>query len=77
MSEVPMDDPEAIRRLANAKMPFGKYAGFLLLDLPEPYLIWFARKGYPQGELGRQLAAIYSIKENGLEDLLRPLVRRG
>ena len=77
MSEVPLDDPTALLRLANARMPFGKYAGFLLIDLPETYLIWFARKGYPQGELGRQLASMYSIKENGIEDLLRPLVRQG
>jgi uncharacterized protein len=75
VSEVPFEDPASLLRLANMRMPFGKYAGFLLLDLPEPYLIWFARKGYPEGELGRQLAAIYSIKENGLEGLLRPLVR--
>jgi len=77
MSETPFLDPSALPRLANARMPFGRYAGFLLLDLPEPYLIWFARKGYPPGELGEQLASIYAIKENGLEGLLRPLVKNG
>jgi uncharacterized protein len=75
VSDMPSYDAAELLRLANARMPFGKYAGFLLLDLPESYLIWFARKGYPEGELGRQLASIYTIKENGLEHLLRPLVR--
>lgn len=77
MSEAPLEDPASLPRLANARMPFGKHAGFLLIDLPEPYLIWFARKGYPPGELGKQMASILSIKENGLEGLLRPLVRNG
>ena len=62
-------------RLANARMPFGKYAGRLLIDLPEAYVVWFARVGYPGGELGEQLASLYSIKENGLEALVRPLIR--
>lgn len=56
-------------------MPFGKYAGRLLIDLPEAYVVWFAHKGWPEGELGELLASLYSIKENGLEGLLRPLVR--
>jgi uncharacterized protein (DUF3820 family) len=62
-------------RLANARMPFGKYAGRLLIDLPEAYVVWFSRKGYPVGRLGEQLASLHVIKENGLEPLLRPLVR--
>jgi uncharacterized protein (DUF3820 family) len=77
MSNIPLMDPEVLVRLANARMPFGKYSGRLLIDLPESYLIWFARKGYPEGELGKLLASVYEIKENGLEYLLRPLVRRG
>jgi uncharacterized protein len=76
VSEALRFDPEYLVALANATMPFGKYAGRLLLDLPEPYVIWFARKGFPKGELGEQLASIQSIKENGLEHLLRPLVKR-
>ncbi len=67
-------DPAFLLRLANAKMPFGKYAGRLLIDLPEPYVVWFSHKGYPRGEIGELLQALYTIKENGLELLLRPLV---
>lgn len=67
-------DTDYLVRLANARMPFGKYSGSLLIDLPEAYVVWFARKGYPEGELGELLASLYAIKENGLEPLLRPLV---
>ncbi len=69
-------DPGFVRRLANAKMPFGKYAGMLLIDLPEAYVVWWQAKGYPSGELGLQLASLYEIKANGLEPLLRPFVGR-
>ncbi|HAE21172.1 MAG TPA: hypothetical protein DCG47_02460 [Spirochaetaceae bacterium] len=62
-------------RLANARMPFGKYSGRLLIDLPEAYVVWFARNGYPKGELGVLMAALYEIKANGMETFLRPLVR--
>jgi uncharacterized protein (DUF3820 family) len=68
-------DPQYLVRLANARMPFGKYAGSLLIDLPEAYVVWFARKGWPEGEIGVLLENLYVIKENGLEPLLRPLVR--
>jgi len=66
---------EALFKLANARMPFGKYSGRLLIDLPEAYVVWFANKGWPEGEIGRLLAELYEIKANGLEPLLRPLVR--
>lgn len=55
--------------LASYRMPFGKYAGRLLIDLPEPYVVWFSQKGFPKGELGRLLAIVYEIKLNGLEYL--------
>lgn len=55
------------------KMPYGKYAGKVLVDLPEPYVCWFERKGFPKGELGELLATLYVIKLNGLEDILKPL----
>lgn len=76
MNEAELLDPAFLDRLANARMPFGKYAGRLLLDLPEAYVVWFSHQGYPSGEIGEQLASLYAIKENGLESLLRPLVRR-
>jgi hypothetical protein len=64
---------EKLLELAAMKMPFGKYAGQLLIDLPEPYVIWFAQKGFPEGRLGEMLAIIYEIKVNGLEYLFDPL----
>jgi len=66
-------DSEALLKLANMKMPFGKYAGRYLVDLPENYVLWFKQKGFPEGQLGEQMAAICEIKANGLEPLLRPL----
>ncbi|HFE36883.1 MAG TPA: hypothetical protein ENK06_00505 [Gammaproteobacteria bacterium] len=54
-------------------MPYGKYANQLLIDLPEPYVVWFAKKGFPTGELGDMMRATYEIKLNGLEYLFDPL----
>jgi uncharacterized protein (DUF3820 family) len=59
--------------LASMEMPFGKYAGRLLIDLPEPYVVWFAQKGFPKGKLGEMLAIVYEIKINGLEYLFEPI----
>jgi hypothetical protein len=53
-------------------MPFGKYKGQLLIDLPEPYVVWFRKQGYPKGELGVMLGILYEIKLNGLEYLFKP-----
>ena len=54
-------------------MPFGKYKGVRLVDLPEPYVVWYSQKGFPDGELGDMLKNIYEIKVNGLEYLFEPL----
>lgn len=62
--------------LANMKMPFGKYQGRYLVDLPEYYVVWYRNNGFPKGKLGEQLQLIYEIKLNGLEHLIRPLIRR-
>lgn len=66
-------NPETLLKLAHAKMPFGKYQGVYLSELPENYLVWFKQKGFPQGKLGVMLAEIYEIKLNGLEKLLREI----
>lgn len=64
-------DKEAFIALATKKMPFGKYRDLRLVDLPERYLIWFSQKGFPEGELGGMLQAVYEIKVNGLEYLFK------
>lgn len=64
---------EALLKLARMKMPFGKYKGTLLVDLPETYVLWFANQGFPEGQLGEQLRLVYEIKVNGLEYLFDPL----
>lgn len=64
---------QALLELAAARMPFGRYAGQPLIDLPERYLVWWAGQGFPEGKLGRQLQAVYDIKLNGLEYLFDPL----
>ncbi|MDD5190142.1 MAG: DUF3820 family protein [Dehalococcoidales bacterium] len=65
--------PEVLLELVNTKMPFGKYQGKFLCDLPIPYLEWMQRKGFPAGKIGVLMATIYEIKLNGLEYLLKPL----
>jgi uncharacterized protein (DUF3820 family) len=66
-------DKNALLKLAQAIMPFGKYAGRRLVDLPERYVVWLSRKGFPKGELGELLSTVYEIKVNGLEYLFEPL----
>ncbi|MGK2905764.1 MAG: DUF3820 family protein [Desulfuromonadales bacterium] len=73
MSETPVFDHTDFTELVAACMPFGKYAGQRIIDLPEDYLVWFAGKGFPEGKLGRMMQAVYEIKLNGLEALLDPL----
>ena len=61
-------------KLLQTRMPYGKYKGRLLIDVPEPYLVWYHSKGFPKGKLGEMLAAMYEIKLNGLEDMLRKII---
>ena len=68
-----MSDKEELIKLANTKMPFGKYEGRFIIDLPEYYIVWYKQKGFTKGKLGEQLALVYEIKLNGLEDLVRKL----
>lgn len=74
-----MQDPnskEELIKLANTKMPFGKYKGHYLIHLPEPYLVWFRANGFPQGKIGEQLQIMHEIKMNGLEHLIYPLIKK-
>lgn len=66
-------NPQLLLDLVKIKMPYGKYKGTLLCNLPVSYLEWFNRKGFPEGKMGMLLQTIYEIKLNGLEDLLKPL----
>jgi uncharacterized protein (DUF3820 family) len=62
-----------LEKLANTKMPFGKYKGRHLIELPEHYIVWYRNKGFPPGKLGQMLHLVYEIQLNGLEDLVRRL----
>lgn len=66
-------DPEQLQRLLTVQMPYGKYKGHAIADLPGNYLNWFAREGFPRGDLGRLLALMHEIDHNGLSALLEPL----
>jgi hypothetical protein len=76
MDDFQRDSRKELVELANARMPFGKYEGKLLIELPEHYLVWYQNKGFPKGKLGSQLAQMVEIKLNGLEKLIYPLVRK-
>jgi uncharacterized protein len=65
--------PEDLQLLVTREMPFGKYKGRVIADLPGHYLHWFAREGFPKGEIGRLLALMQEMDHNGLKDLLAPL----
>jgi uncharacterized protein (DUF3820 family) len=66
-------NPDDLQRLVTLVMPYGKYKGRLIADLPGQYLNWFAREGFPHGELGRLLQLMQEIDHNGLSSLLEPL----
>ena len=68
-----MFEKEDLLKLARMPMPFGKYSGRVLIDLPEEYLLWFAKKGFPEGELGRLLQLALEIHIHGLTDIIKPL----
>ncbi|BAX54795.1 hypothetical protein FA893_08315 [Photobacterium damselae subsp. piscicida] len=68
-----MFNKEHLVKLANTKMPFGKYSGRVIIDLPEEYLLWFQKKGFPEGELGLLMALALEFRGEGLESVIRPL----
>lgn len=71
-----MNNHQILIKLAHAKMPFGKYEGKYLIDLPEYYVVWYHNHGFPKGVLGEQLQLIYELKLNGLEELVRNIKRQ-
>ena len=73
MEENNQQNQQLLLELAKAKMPFGKYKNQYLIDLPEFYMVWFKNQGFPKGKLGNQLALVYELKLNGLEDLVRKI----
>jgi len=72
----PQEQHQELIKLANMRMPFGKYQGHLLIQLPEHYLVWYRQKGFPPGKLGEQLQLILELKVNGLEGLIYPLIKK-
>ena len=67
---------EYLVKLAHTKMPYGKYKGRYLIDLPEHYIVWYNNKGFPEGKLGDMLRLVYELKLNGLEDLIHNIQRK-
>ncbi len=76
MVESTVMNPEDLQRLVTRTMPYGKYKGRVIADLPGNYLNWFAREGFPSGEIGRLLALMQELDHNGLAALLEPLRKR-
>jgi uncharacterized protein len=68
MNDLPFK-PDHLLKIANMRMPYGRYQGTRLIDLPEPYVVWYHNKGFPPGELGQLLGTLYEVKLNGLEFL--------
>ncbi|QBH97926.1 cytoplasmic protein [Limnobaculum zhutongyuii] len=70
-----MIEKEHLLQIANTPMPFGKYKGRMLVDLPDEYLLWFAKKGFPAGSLGQLMELTLALKIEGLDSVIRPLKR--
>ena len=70
-----LSDERVLLTLAG-KMPYGKYQGRRIIDIPEPYLVWMARSGFPAGALGQTLALAHEIKHNGLESMIIHIINR-
>ncbi len=68
-----INDKQFLIDTANMKMPFGKYKGTFLIDVPEHYIVWYKNKGFPKGKLGDMMALVYELKLNGLEEILRKI----
>lgn len=70
------DNSKQLIELAHTKMPFGKYEGYFLIDLPEHYIVWYRQKGFPNGKLGQFMALVYELKLNGMEPMVREIRKR-
>jgi uncharacterized protein (DUF3820 family) len=71
-----IQDQQFLIDLAKMKMPFGKYKGTFLNDLPEQYIVWYSNKGFPAGKLGKQMGLVYELQLNGLENIVKEIQRR-
>ena len=71
-----LQDKQFLIDVAHMKMPYGKYQGRFLIDLPEHYIVWYRNKGFPKGKLGLQLGFVYELQLNGLEDIIREVKKR-
>jgi uncharacterized protein (DUF3820 family) len=71
-----LPDHQFLIDTAKMKMPFGKYKGSFLIDLPEHYIVWYHNKGFPKGKLGLQMGLVYELQLNGLEDIIRKIQRQ-
>ena len=71
-----IQDQQFLIDLAKVKMPFGKYKGTFLIDLPEQYIVWCSNKGFPAGKLGKQMGLVYELQLNGLENIVKEIQRR-
>jgi|TARA_B100000767_G_scaffold162466_1_gene152476 hypothetical protein len=71
-----LQDRQFLIDVSKMRMPFGKYKGRYLIDLPEHYIVWYKTKGFPNGKLGKQMELVYELQLNGLEDMLREIRKR-
>ena len=71
-----LQDKQILIDLAKMKMPYGKYIGRYLIDLPEHYIVWYKNKGFPAGKIGKQLELVYELQLNGIENIVREVRRR-
>lgn len=71
-----INDRQFLIDVAKMKMPFGKYKGYFLIDLPEHYIVWYKNKGFPKGKLGKQMQLVYELQLNGLEDIVREIRKK-
>lgn len=71
-----LQDKQFLIDVSKMRMPYGKYKGTFLIDLPEHYVVWYHNKGFPKGKMGQMLGLVYELKLNGLEDLIREIKKR-